>query len=94
MEANERDPQNGTAGSGFGSAQPLDLQWADSFWSHVRSRLEAGETQYHGKSHKRPAESLIDEIQQELEDVSGWSAILWAKLDRLRAALDEGSRSA
>lgn len=34
----------------------------------------------------RPATELIAEVQEELADVCGWSAILWSRLQRLRDA--------
>lgn len=60
------------------------MTFADLFLSRVRQRLEAGAAEYGDASHHRPDDELIDEIQQELEDVCGWAAILWAKLDRLK----------
>jgi hypothetical protein len=34
---------------------------------------------------------LIDEIQQELEDVCGWSCVLWAKLQAIKVRLAGGA---
>lgn len=68
------------------------MTFADAFLARVRRRLEAGAAEYGDASHQRPNDDLVDEIQQELEDVCGWAAILWAKLDRLRA-LDLASAS-
>jgi hypothetical protein len=49
-----------------------------------------GERDYGNKSFNRPFGELLDEIQQELEDVCGWSAILWSRLQRLRDELAIG----
>lgn len=54
------------------------------FEQRVAARLERGAIEYGDKSMRRPAVDLIDEIQQELEDVTGWSAILWLRLENLR----------
>jgi hypothetical protein len=63
---------------------------AEAFFERVRSRLEQGERDYGNKSFHRPYGKLLDEIQQELEDVCGWSAILWSRLQRLRDELTVG----
>lgn len=59
--------------------------WWSRFFSRARARLKAGEQEYGDKSHGRHTLDLIDEIQQELEDVAGWAAILHNRLDKLRA---------
>ena len=56
----------------------------EQFLAVVRQRLEDGATEYGDASHRRPVGDLLDEIQQELADVCGWSAILWARLEHLR----------
>lgn len=66
--------------------QPGDerLAWSADFLARVRARLAKGHDEYGDASHDRAAGDLIREVQEELEDVAGWSAILWAKLERLR----------
>jgi hypothetical protein len=59
-----------------------------AFAARVHARLEAGAREYPG-SPDRAASALIDEIQQELEDVRGWSCVLWAKLEAIKARLQE-----
>lgn len=59
--------------------------WWSRFFSKVRARLKAGASEYGETSHDRHTLDLIDEVQQELEDVAGWSAILWERLEKLRA---------
>ena len=52
--------------------------------ARLRQRLVEGAATYGGVSFTRPAAELVDEIQQELEDVCGWSLLLWIRLDRVR----------
>jgi hypothetical protein len=54
------------------------------FTARVTERLVEGERVFGNVSLTRPAASLLDEIQQELEDVAGWGALLWVRLERLR----------
>jgi hypothetical protein len=56
----------------------------EQFLAVVRQRLEAGAKEYGDASHRLPVGDLLDEIQQELADVCGWSAILWGRLEHLR----------
>ena len=70
---------------------PLDADLAP-FVVRLRTRLEAGAKTYGNASFTRPTLELVDEVQQELEDVAGWSLLLWIRLDRLRsrvARIDE-----
>lgn len=53
------------------------------------ARLEAGAATYGDASFTRPATELVDEVQQELEDVFGWSLLLWIRLERLKARVAE-----
>ena len=62
-------------------------QDAATFFAAVGSRLEVGEREY-GTSRERPSPELVDEIMEELEDVAGWSILLWSKLRRIRDALE------
>lgn len=56
-----------------------------AFTEHVRRRLEAGRAYEATRpAVERPADDLISEIQDELADVCGWSACLWAKLEALK----------
>lgn len=61
------------------------------FLERVTDRLEAGSRVYGGASTRLPTGRLVDEIQQELEDVAGWSVLLWSKLERLRAKVEADS---
>jgi hypothetical protein len=55
-----------------------------AFAARVHARLEAGAREYPG-SPDRAELDLLDEVQQELEDVCGWSCVLWAKLEAIKA---------
>ena len=57
----------------------------DAFVTRLRARLLAGAATYGDRSFTRPAAELVGEVQQELEDVCGWSLLLWIRLERLRA---------
>ena len=67
---------------------PLDHH-LDRFVDRLRARLEAGAATYGDASFTRPAAELVDEVQQELEDVCGWSLLLWIRLERLRGAVEQ-----
>ena len=56
----------------------------DQFVGRLRARLATGAATYGDRSFTRPAVELVDEIQQELEDVCGWSLLLWIRLERIR----------
>lgn len=59
----------------------------DAFIARVRARLEIGAETYGEVSLTRPPAELLEEVQQELEDVAGWSVLLWHQLDQLRSAM-------
>ena len=58
------------------------------FVDRVRARLATGAKQHGDRSLTRPPAELVSEVMEELEDVTGWSAILWARLERLRNAVE------
>ena len=60
----------------------------DNFVARLRARLITGAATYGDTSLTRPAPELVDEIQQELEDVCGWSLLLWIRLERLKQNVD------
>lgn len=53
------------------------------------ARLDQGRAEYGNRSFCRPAVALIDEVQQELEDVQNWGAILWCRLEHIKETLRE-----
>ncbi len=54
------------------------------FAERIRARLDAGKREYGDSSFNRPRGELVDEIQQELLDVVGWSFILYSRLEKLK----------
>lgn len=60
----------------------------DRFVARLRKRRVAGATTYGDASFERPAAELVDEAMEELEDVCGWSLLLWVRLDRLHARVE------
>ena len=50
----------------------------------LRGRLRTGAEQYGNSSFERPLMDVIGEIEQELLDTSGWSLVVWTRLQRLR----------
>lgn len=60
----------------------------DCFLLEVRERLRRGRIEFQDRSLERPAVGLLAEIQEELADVAGWSAILWSRLQRIREAAE------
>lgn len=59
------------------------------FCARVEARLAQGARVYGDSSLDLPTPRLLNEIQQELEDVAGWSILLWARLERIRKAHEE-----
>jgi hypothetical protein len=63
-------------------ADPLD--GFPSFIDRVRSRLAAGREAYGDESFLRPIAELLNEIEEELLDVCGWSFVLWERLQAMK----------
>lgn len=59
------------------------------FCRRVEARLAQGARVYGDSSLDLPTPRLLNEIQQELEDVAGWSVLLWARLERIRKQHEE-----
>ncbi len=57
------------------------------FVEALSERLSAGKESYGDNSFNRESFELITEIQQELIDVSGWSALMWGRLEKIKEAL-------
>jgi hypothetical protein len=68
----------------------------EDFLEQVRARHAAGRTEYGDRSYSLLPGELAAEIQEELADVCGWSAVLWARLESAReaAARFKGRREA
>ena len=61
----------------------------ERFMARVRDRMEIGAEAYGDDSLSAPPAVLLNEIQEELEDVCGWSVLLWWRLERLRTAMEQ-----
>ncbi len=72
----------------------------DCYLGAVERRMERGAQVIGERSYSRDPVQLVREIKEELEDVAGWSSILWSRLDDLEKALEtallaeKGKRSA
>jgi hypothetical protein len=55
------------------------------FVSLVEHRLEQGAVEYGDSTMRRPALEVLDEVEQELLDVMGWSFFAWLRIRRLKA---------
>jgi hypothetical protein len=60
-----------------------------AFAERVRARLEAGAREYGSRSLQRPLVDIADEVEQELADVCGWSAVMVARMRGLSHRLQE-----
>jgi hypothetical protein len=58
----------------------------EDFLEQVRARHEAGRAEYGDRSYALQPAQLAEEIQEELADVCGWSAVLWARLEAAKEA--------
>lgn len=57
--------------------------------AHVRERLITGARQYGDTSFNKSPSQLLDEISQELMDVTGWAFITWCIIQEMRQRLME-----
>jgi hypothetical protein len=61
----------------------------EEFTTRVLARLDKGRQAYGDRSFDRAPGELLAEIREELEDVCGWSFVLWCRLADLEQALAE-----
>ena len=66
-------------------SDPLALLPAFEF--AVRARLDAGRVAYGDKSFSADPKLLMQELQQECLDISGWGFVLWSRLEAMRVAI-------
>lgn len=59
----------------------------DDYFYELKKRLKVGAECYGDKSFDKTEGRLLQEIQEEILDIAGWSYILWAKIERLKAKL-------
>jgi hypothetical protein len=57
------------------------------FLSHIKTRLDAGAAAYGDQSFNRPVLNTTEEILQEIEDIAGWSFVLWVQAKRRLAGV-------
>jgi len=62
------------------------------YFGELRSRLKVGAECYGEKSFDKTDGRLLQEIQEEILDIAGWSYILWAKIERLKKAVPASER--
>jgi len=60
----------------------------EAYATEVSRRLRSGQREYHDESFSADPRRLLQELQQELLDVSGWGFILWQRLERVRQCLE------
>lgn len=54
----------------------------------LEGRLDKGREEYGDESHDLPPRVLLDEIEEELLDVCGWSYILFVRVRRMKEGLE------
>jgi len=59
----------------------------NKFTETVEKRMEKGHIEYGDGSFSRDPLELMNEIQEEIEDISGWSFVLWCRLNDLKKQL-------
>ena len=62
----------------------------EDFVGLVQARLSAGAKEYGDRSFSRHPMDLMNEIQEELLDICGWSYVLFTRLKKVQNALQEG----
>jgi hypothetical protein len=60
--------------------------------SIVKDRLCTGARQYGDSSFNKSPNQLLDEISQELMDVTGWAFITWCVIQEMKEKLINGDR--
>lgn len=61
----------------------------DDYTIQVKARLHKGREEYGDENFSSDPLSLLDEIQEELLDVTAWGYVLWHRLEGLRKRLRE-----
>ena len=64
---------------------PLDR--LPEFFSEIQTRVLAGRRAYGDRSFSKAPRELLDEVQQELLDVCGWSYVLYCRVAQMGEAL-------
>ena len=71
----------------------LYKKYFKEFMNLVDKKNEKGFKIYSDKSFYRKGTKLVDEIEQELLDICGWSMILWIKIRKLRKKVAKENRT-
>ena len=69
-----------------GINQDLASEWRE-FVSLVEPRLERGAVEYGESTLRRSSVEILDEVEQEILDVMGWSFFAWRRIKRLRTRM-------
>ena len=64
----------------------------EKFMLKLEARLLQGQIEYGESSFTRPLIELVGEVQEELEDVSGWAYLLWVRMEKLKQKIKEIER--
>ena len=59
------------------------------YFNKLQQRLEVGAKEYGNDSFKKSQVKLMEEIQEEILDIAGWSYVLWQKLENLKKKVIE-----
>jgi len=68
------------------------LENLDAFFRRVRERMDVGRVEYGDRSFASDPLSLVNEIQEEILDIAGWSYVLYCRMERVREKNSELSR--
>jgi hypothetical protein len=70
-------------------ARTLEQTYAEMevYIDKLKGRMKAGHEEYGDVSFSKDPEETIEELQEELLDVSGWGFILWQRLEIMKEAL-------
>jgi hypothetical protein len=71
---------------------PLRRAFFQRFVDAVAERLDQGERIYNGSAVTRPLAELVHELEEEAEDLAGWSFWIWMRAARLRRELELAGR--
>ena len=62
----------------------IAIDMFDRFCYEVRQRLVLGKETYGDSSFEKPLANIVEEIRQEALDLTGWSFILYCRIDELQ----------
>lgn len=68
------------------SLEIIEQQYPE-FCAAIEKRLHVGAVDYGDKSFDLDSPTVMEEIEQEILDINGWSFILWVRSRRVKEAL-------